>query len=152
MVSASWVQVAFGEFWWVFILASITRWHLCMCMHDPLLTTEIHCFHCASAHVKQLEWQIDHLEGELYTIGMWRVASIWRLSVANAKAQIKEKQDKEANVHLVIPWEHMKDTLYVDNLDDGFWTCLFTPKRGWCYSLTWKWRLLTLRALVRMYD
>ena len=88
-----------------------------MHMYDPSLTAEIHHFHSASAHKCALKQQIDCLEGELFMIGMRKIHQI---AAANVKAQIKAKQDEEANVQVVLPWEHMKDTLHMDNLDNGF--------------------------------
>ena len=91
-----------------------------MHMYDPSLTAEIHHFHSASAHKCALKRQIDWLEGELFMIGMRKATSIHQITAANAKAHIKAKQDEEANVRVVLPWEHMKDTLHMDNLDNGF--------------------------------
>ena len=42
--------------------------------------------------------KIDRLEGELYTTGMKKCASLRRLMAANAKARIEAKQDEEGFV------------------------------------------------------
>ena len=52
-------------------------------------------------------------------MGMKKCASLHRLMVANAKACIKVKRDEEGFVRVALPWEHMRNTLHVNNLDDG---------------------------------
>ena len=59
------------------------------------------------------------MEGELYAMGMKKCASLWRLMAANAKARIKAKRDKEGFVRVALPWEHVHNTLHIDDLDDG---------------------------------
>ena len=66
-----------------------------------------------------LAQQIDQLEGELYMIGMKKCTSAQRLMAANAKACIKAKWDEEGFVRVALPWEHMCNTLHVDDLDVG---------------------------------
>ena len=39
--------------------------------------------------------------------------------VANAKAQIEAKWDEEGFMKVALPWEHVHNTLHVDDLDDG---------------------------------
>ena len=63
--------------------------------------------------------RIDQLEGELYAMGMKKCASLRRLMAANAKARIEAKWDKEGFVRVVLLWEHMCNTLHVDDLDNG---------------------------------
>ena len=99
-----------------------------MRMYNPSLTTELHHFWCASSHKWALEWHIDCLKGELFTIGMQQAACICHLQVANAKEWNEKKRDKEANVHIVLPWEHMKDTLHINDLDDSLWS--IHPEKG----------------------
>ena len=39
--------------------------------------------------------------------------------VANTKAQIKAKRDEEGFIQVVLPWEHIHNTLHIDDLDNG---------------------------------
>ena len=55
----------------------------------------------------------------MYTMGMKKCASLCRLMAANAKARIEAKRDKEGFVRVALPWEHMCNTLHVDDLDNG---------------------------------
>ena len=63
--------------------------------------------------------KIDWLEGELYATGMKKCASLWQLMAANSKARIEAKRDEEGFVRVALPWEHVRNTLHVDDLDDG---------------------------------
>ena len=63
--------------------------------------------------------KINRLEGELYATGMKKCASLRRLMAANAKARIEAKWDEEGFMRVALPWEHMRNTLHVDDLDDG---------------------------------
>lgn len=38
---------------------------------------------------------------------------------AIAKAWIEAKQDEEGFVRVVLPWEHVCNTLHIDDLDNG---------------------------------
>ena len=38
---------------------------------------------------------------------------------ANAKARIEAKRDEEGFVRVALPWEHVHNTLHVDDLDNG---------------------------------
>lgn len=62
-----------------------------------------------------LERQIDWLEGELYTTKIKKCTSIM---ATNAKAHIEARQDEDRHIRVALPWEHMRNTLHVDNLDD----------------------------------
>ena len=66
-----------------------------------------------------LERQIDWLEGELYTTRIKKCTSTKRLMATNAKAHIEARQDEDGHIRVALPWEHMRNTLHVDNLDDG---------------------------------
>ena len=63
--------------------------------------------------------KIDRLEGELYAMGMKKCASLHRLMAASTKARIEAKRDEEGFVRVALPWEHVRNTLHVDDLDDG---------------------------------
>ena len=39
--------------------------------------------------------------------------------VVNAKARIEAKRDEEGFVRVALPWEHVRSTLHVDDLDNG---------------------------------
>ena len=97
---------------------------------DPSLTAEIRHFRGATAWKHALEHQIDRLEGELYAVGMKRATCVQWLMAANAKAWIEAKRDEEGHVWVILPWEHVHNTLHVDDLDNGAWTRAFSLKRG----------------------
>ena len=63
--------------------------------------------------------KIDRLEGELFATGMKKCASLRRLMAANAKARIEAKRDEEGFVRVALPWEHVCNTLHINDLDDG---------------------------------
>ena len=86
---------------------------------DPSLQAEIRHYCGAHYHHRMITKQIDRLEGELYVIGMKKCASVRRLMAANAKARIKAKRDEEGLIRVALPWEHIRNTFHVDNLDDG---------------------------------
>ena len=52
-------------------------------------------------------------------MGMKKCASLRRLMVVNAKARIEAKRDEEGFVRVALPWEHVRSTLHVDDLDNG---------------------------------
>ena len=52
-------------------------------------------------------------------MGMKKCASLRWLMAANAKACIEAKRDEEGFVRVALPWEHMRNTLHVNDLDDG---------------------------------
>ena len=64
-------------------------------------------------------WKIDRLKGELYAMGMCKCASMRRLMAANTKARIEAKRDEEGFIQVALPWEHVCNTLHVDDLDNG---------------------------------
>ena len=86
---------------------------------DPSLQAEVRRYRAARYQHCMIARKIDQLEGELYTMGMKKCASLRRLMAANAKAHIKAKRDEEGFVRVALPWEHMRNTLHVDDLDDG---------------------------------
>ena len=55
----------------------------------------------------------------MFATGMKKCASLHQLMAANAKARIEAKRDEEGYVRVALPWEHMRNTLHVDDLDDG---------------------------------
>ena len=89
--------------------------HLC----DPSLQAEIRRYRAARYQHRMIARRIDRLEGELYATGMKKCASVRRLMATNARARIEEKRDREGFVRVALPWEHIHNTLHVDDLDDG---------------------------------
>ena len=89
------------------------------CLCDPSLQAEVCRYHAVQYQHRMIKRKIDRLEGELYTMGMKKCASLQRLMAANAKARIEAKRDEEGFVRVALPWEHMHNTLHVDDLDDG---------------------------------
>ena len=86
---------------------------------DPSLQAEVRRYRAARYNHRMIERKIDRLEGELSATGMKKCASLRRLMAANAKARIEAKRDEEGFVRVALPWEHMRNTLHVDDLDDG---------------------------------
>ena len=86
---------------------------------DPSLQAEVRRYRAVRYHHRMIARQIDRLEGELFVTGMKKCASLRWLMAANAKAWIEAKQDEEGYVRVALPWEHMRNTLHVDDLDDG---------------------------------
>ena len=86
---------------------------------DPSLQAEVRRYRTARYNHRTIARKIDQLEGELYAMGMKKCTSLRRLMAANAKACIKAKRDEEGFVRVALPWEHTRDTLHVDDLDDG---------------------------------
>ena len=86
---------------------------------DPSLQAEVRRYRAARYQHHMIERKIDRLEGELYTMGMKKCASLRRLMAANTKARIEAKRDEEGFVRVALPWEHARNTLHVDDLDDG---------------------------------
>ena len=89
--------------------------HLC----DPSLQAEVRRYRAARYQHRMIARKINQLEGELYAMGMKKCASLRQLMAANAKARIEAKHDEEGFVRVALPWEHMRNTLHVDDLDDG---------------------------------
>ena len=86
---------------------------------DPSLQAEVRRYRAARYQHRMIARKIDRLEGELYATGMKKCASLRRLMAANAKARIEAKRDEEGFVRVALPWEHTRNTLHVDDLDDG---------------------------------
>ena len=86
---------------------------------DPSLQADLRRYWAARYQHRMIAQKIDHLEGELYATGMKKCASLRWLMAANAKARIEVKRDEEGFVRVVLPWEHVRNTLHVDDLDDG---------------------------------
>ena len=86
---------------------------------DPSLQAEVRRYRAAWYQHRMIVRKIDRLEGELYATGMKKCTSLQRLMMANAKARIEAKRDEEGFVRVALPWEHMRNTLHVDDLDDG---------------------------------
>ena len=86
---------------------------------DPSLQAEVRRYRAARYNHHMIARKIDRLEGELFATGMKKCASLRRLMAANAKARIEAKRDKEGFVRVALPWEHTRDTLHIDDLDDG---------------------------------
>ena len=86
---------------------------------DPSLQAEVHRYRAARYQHRMIARKIDRLEGELYATGMKKCASLRRLMAVNAKARIEAKRDEEGFVRVALPWEQMRNTLHVDDLDDG---------------------------------
>ena len=89
------------------------------CLCDPSLKAEVRRYRAAQYQHRMIVQKIDRLEGELYATGMKKCASLRRLMAANAKAHIEAKRDEEGFVQVALPWEHVRNTLHVDDLDDG---------------------------------
>ena len=89
--------------------------HLC----DPSLQAELRRYRAVRYQHHMIARKIDCLEGELYATGMKKCASLRRLMAANAKAHIEVKRDEEGFVRVALPWEHVHNTLHVDDLDNG---------------------------------
>ena len=89
--------------------------HLC----NPSLQAEVRHYRAAQYQHCMIAWKINQLEGELYAMGMKKCASLRRLMAANAKACIEAKWDEEGFVRVPLPWEHTRNTLHVDDLDNG---------------------------------
>ena len=117
---------------------------------DPSLQAKIQRHWGASYHHWMLTWQIDWLEGELYAVGMQKCASMRRLMAAIAKAWIEAKQDEEGFVRVVLPWEHVCNTLHIDDLDNGLWTWTFDLEKGVVlqYHADKKWTVTWSRWLI----
>ena len=86
---------------------------------DPSLQAEVRRYRAARYNHRMIARKIDRLEGELFATGMKKCASLRRLMAANAKAHIEAKRDEEGFVRVALPWEHMRNTLHVNDLDDG---------------------------------
>ena len=86
---------------------------------DPSLQAEVRRYRAARYQHRMIARKIDRLEGELYAMGMKKCVSLRRLMAANAKARIEAKRDEEGFVRVALPWEQMRNTLHVDDLDDG---------------------------------
>ena len=86
---------------------------------DPSLQAEVRRYRAARYQHRMIARKIDRLEGELFATGMKKCASLRRLMAANAKACIEAKRDEEGFVRVALPWEHVRNTLHVDDLDDG---------------------------------
>ena len=86
---------------------------------DPSLQAEVRRYRAARYNHRMIARKIDRLEGELFATGMKKCASLRRLMAANAKARIEAKRDEEGFVRVALPWEHVRNTLHVDDLDDG---------------------------------
>ena len=86
---------------------------------DPSLQAEVCRYRAARYQHRMIARKIDRLEGELYATGMKKCASLRQLMAANAKARIEAKRDEEGFVRVALPWEHVRNTLHVDDLDDG---------------------------------
>ena len=86
---------------------------------NPSLQAEVRRYRAVRYQHRMIAWKIDQLEGELYVMGMKKCASLQRLMATNAKARIEAKRDEEGFVRVALPWEHMCNTLHIDNLDDG---------------------------------
>ena len=86
---------------------------------DPSLQAELRRYWAAWYQHCMIARKIDRLEGELYATGMKKCASLRRLMAANAKARIEAKRDEEGFVRVALLWEHMRNTLHIDDLDDG---------------------------------
>ena len=86
---------------------------------DPSLQAEVRRYRAARYQHRMIVQKIDRLEGELFATGMKKCASLRRLMAANAKARIEAKRDEEGFVRVALPWEHVRNTLHVDDLDDG---------------------------------
>ena len=86
---------------------------------DPSLQAEVRRYRAARYQHRTIARKIERLEGELYATGMKKCASLRRLMAANAKARIEAKRDEEGFVRVALPWEHTRNTLHVDDLDDG---------------------------------
>ena len=86
---------------------------------DPSLQAEVRQYQAARYQHRMIAHKIDRLEGELYATGMKKCASVRQLMAANVKARIEAKRDEEGFVRVALPWEHMRNTLHIDDLDDG---------------------------------
>ena len=86
---------------------------------DPSLQAEVRRYRAARYQHRTIARKIERLEGELYATGMKKCASLRRLMAANAKARIEAKRDEEGFVRVALPWEHTRNTLHVNDLDDG---------------------------------
>ena len=86
---------------------------------DPSLQAEVSRYRAARYQHRMIARKIDRLKGELYAMGMKKCASLRRLMAANAKARIEAKRDEEGFMRVALPWEHVRNTLHVDDLDDG---------------------------------
>ena len=85
----------------------------------PSLQAEVRRYQAARYQHRMMARKIDRLEGELYATGMKKCASLRRLMAANAKARIEAKRDEEGFVRVALPWEHTRNTLHIDDLDNG---------------------------------
>ena len=83
------------------------------------LQVEVCRYQAARYNHQSIACKIDQLEGELYTMGMKKCASLQCLMATNAKVHIEAKRDEEGFVQVALPWEHTRNTLHVDDLDDG---------------------------------
>ena len=86
---------------------------------DPSLQAEVRRYRAVRYNHRTIAQKIDRLEGELFATGMKKCASLRRLMAANAKARIEAKRDEEGFVRVALPWEHVRNTLHVNDLDDG---------------------------------
>ena len=86
---------------------------------DPSLQAEVRHYRVARYNHRTIARKTDRLEGELYAMGMKKCASLCRLMATNAKVRIEAKRDEEGFVRVALPWEHTRDVLHVDDLDDG---------------------------------
>jgi hypothetical protein len=80
-----------------------------MRMCDPSLVAEVHRYRCLAKRILTLHKKLKKIEGELFTVGNRRTTCICRLQEANAKDRIEQERDKDADVRVVIPWEHIRD-------------------------------------------
>ena len=86
---------------------------------DPSLQAEVRRYRAARYQHRMIAQKINRLQGELYAMGMKKCASLRRLMAANTKARIEAKQDEEGFMRVALPWEHVRNTLHIDDLDDG---------------------------------
>ena len=89
--------------------------HLC----DPSLQAEVHRYRAVRYQHCMIMRKIDWLEGELYATRMKKCASLRRLMAANVKARIEAKRDEEGFMRVALLWEHVRNTLHINDLDDG---------------------------------
>ena len=86
---------------------------------DPSLQAEVRHYQATRYQHCIITLKIDQFEGELYATGMKKCASLRRLMATNAKVRIEAKRDEEGFARVALPWEHIRNTLHVDDLDDG---------------------------------
>ena len=82
---------------------------------DPSLQAEVRRYRATRYQHRMIARKIDRLEGELYALGMKKCASLQQLMAANTKAHIEAKRDEEGFVRIALPWEHVHNTLHVND-------------------------------------